>query len=100
MESKKSNVFSMRLKVARKAKKLSQERLGILAGIDEASASARMNQYETGKYAPDLLTAIKISAEQEEMMVEATFPDNLMYYLKLNNSFLVDKIDDDRRIQT
>ena len=33
MERKKSNVFSMRLKVARKAKKLSQERLGILAGI-------------------------------------------------------------------
>ena len=61
MERKKSNVFSMRLKVARKAKKLSQERLGILAGIDEASASARMNQYETGKYAPDLLMATKIA---------------------------------------
>ena len=61
MVRKSSNVFSMRLKIARKAKKLSQERLGILAGIDEASASARMNQYETGKYAPDLLMATKIA---------------------------------------
>ena len=45
-----SNIFSIRLKMARKAKSLSQERLGILAGIDESSASARMNQYETGNY--------------------------------------------------
>ena len=63
MERKKSNVFSMRLKVARKAKKLSQERLGILAGIDEASASARMNQYEKGKHAPDYQTMQLIAAE-------------------------------------
>ena len=34
-----------------------------------------------------------------EIQVEATFPDNLMYYLKLNNSFLVDKIDDDTLYQ-
>lgn len=37
---------------------------------------------------------LHFSEEQEEMMVEATFPDNLIYYLKLNNSFLVDKFDD------
>ncbi len=78
MESKKPNVFSMRLKVARKAKKLSQERLGILAGIDEASASARMNQYETGKYAPDLLTAIKIAEVLEVPVAYFYIEDNLM----------------------
>lgn len=39
-------------------------------------------------------TPLRFSSKQEEMMVEATFPDNLIYYLKLNNSFLVDKIDD------
>ncbi len=44
---------------------------------------------------PSIETPLHFSSEQEEMMVEATFPDNLMYYLKLNNSFLVDKIDDD-----
>ncbi|MCU4577736.1 helix-turn-helix domain-containing protein [Acinetobacter courvalinii] len=56
-----SNVFAMRLRLARKAKGLSQEKLGILAGIDESSASARMNQYERGKHVPDFLVASKIA---------------------------------------
>ncbi|MCL2309023.1 MAG: helix-turn-helix domain-containing protein [Proteobacteria bacterium] len=46
-------VFSKRLKEARCEAGLSQERLGVLAGIDEMSASARMNQYERGKHEPD-----------------------------------------------
>lgn len=32
---------------------LTQEKLGVAAGIDEASASARMNQYEKGTHAPN-----------------------------------------------
>jgi len=47
------SVFSMRLKEARKEAGLSQEKLGVLAGIDEASASARMNHYERDKHEPD-----------------------------------------------
>jgi len=47
---------SKRLKEARIAAGLSQKQLGIAAGIDEFSASARMNQYETGKHTPDYLT--------------------------------------------
>lgn len=46
------SIFAKRLLQARKAVGLSQERLGILAGIEEASASARMNQYEKGVHAP------------------------------------------------
>lgn len=46
------SIFSVRLKQARKAAGLSQERLGVLAGIEEASASARMSQYEKGKHEP------------------------------------------------
>jgi len=34
--------------------------LGIKAGIDEFSASARMNQYETGKHHPDLTTISRL----------------------------------------
>ena len=45
--------FPKRLKEARKAAKYTQEQLGIEAGIDEGSASARMNQYEKGIHAPD-----------------------------------------------
>lgn len=44
--------FSRRLKEARKARGISQERLGIDAGIEPASASARMNQYEKGVHQP------------------------------------------------
>ncbi|MDP1574156.1 MAG: helix-turn-helix transcriptional regulator [Coxiellaceae bacterium] len=42
-----------RLKEARKAARLSQKNLGIAAGMDEFSASARMNHYEKGRHAPD-----------------------------------------------
>jgi transcriptional regulator with XRE-family HTH domain len=50
-----------RLKEARASAELSQKGLGIAAGIDEFSASARMNQYETGKHTPDFLTLKHIS---------------------------------------
>jgi transcriptional regulator with XRE-family HTH domain len=52
---------SKRLKEARIAAGFSQKSLGIAAGIDEFSASARMNQYETGKHAPDYLMLTRIA---------------------------------------
>lgn len=73
-----SNIFSVRLRAARKEKNLSQERLGILAGIDESSASARMNQYETGKHVPDFLMAKKIAEVLEVPVVYFYAEDNLM----------------------
>ena len=85
-----SNVFSMRLKIARKAKKLSQERLGILAGIDEASASARMNQYETGKYAPDLLMVTKIAEVLEVPVAYFYTENNLMAEIIMQLQFLTE----------
>jgi transcriptional regulator with XRE-family HTH domain len=45
--------FPKRLKEARKAAKLSQKSLGIEAGMDAFSASARMNHYEKGRHTPD-----------------------------------------------
>ncbi|WP_323016232.1 helix-turn-helix transcriptional regulator [Castellaniella sp.] len=50
-----------RLKEARTEAGLSQEKLGVLAGIDEMSASARMNQYERGKHVPDFGTISRIA---------------------------------------
>lgn len=55
------SVLGKRLKEARQRKDLSQEKLGVLAGIDEMSASARMNQYERGKHAPDWLTVERLA---------------------------------------
>jgi transcriptional regulator with XRE-family HTH domain len=55
------SVFTRRLKEARQRRGLSQEQLGVLAGIDEFSASARMNQYERGKHVPHPATVERIA---------------------------------------
>jgi transcriptional regulator with XRE-family HTH domain len=55
------SVFSKRLKEARIRAGLSQEGLGVLAGIDEMSSSARMNQYERGKHEPDFSMVERIA---------------------------------------
>lgn len=51
-----------RLKEARLAAKISQKKLGIAAGMDEFSASARMNHYEIGRHTPDYLTLKRIAS--------------------------------------
>jgi transcriptional regulator with XRE-family HTH domain len=48
--------FPRRMKAAREKLGITQMELGVRAGIDECSASARINQYERGKHAPDFLT--------------------------------------------
>jgi transcriptional regulator with XRE-family HTH domain len=50
-----------RLKEARLAAKISQKKLGIAAGMDEFSASARMNHYEIGRHTPDYSTLKRIA---------------------------------------
>ena len=47
------SVVARRLKEARVRAGLSQKQLGIKAGIEEFSASPRINQYERGKHTPD-----------------------------------------------
>lgn len=46
------SVLGKRIKQARVQAGLSQERLGLDAGLDEMSASTRMNRYELGKRVP------------------------------------------------
>jgi transcriptional regulator with XRE-family HTH domain len=55
-------LFARRLKAARALAGLTQVELGVGAGIDEASASARVNQYERGKHWPDFGTAERLAA--------------------------------------
>ncbi|QIA65720.1 helix-turn-helix domain-containing protein [Vibrio astriarenae] len=52
-----------RLKEARKKAKLSQKALGVRIGMDESSASPRMNQYEKGKHTPDISTLKSLADE-------------------------------------
>lgn len=47
-------VLAYRIRAAREASGLSQEALGVLAGIEEATAKVRINQYENGKHIPPL----------------------------------------------
>ncbi len=54
-------VFTRRFKEARKAKKLTQEKLGVLIGLDEFVASTRINRYEKGIHLPDLITLKRIA---------------------------------------
>lgn len=54
------NPVPKRLREARLRAQLSQKRLGILAGVDEFSASARINQYERGRHTPDYLTLARL----------------------------------------
>jgi transcriptional regulator with XRE-family HTH domain len=55
--------FGKRLREARTLKGISQKQLGILAGIDQFSASSRINQYERGKHTPDFLTAKQLARQ-------------------------------------
>lgn len=50
-----------RLREARTARGLSQKQLGVNAGIDVFSASARINQYERDKHMPDFGTATRLA---------------------------------------
>ncbi|WP_413508561.1 helix-turn-helix transcriptional regulator [Serratia proteamaculans] len=45
-----------RLKSARLHAGYTQEKLGVLAGIDEATARSRISQYESGTYTPSFTT--------------------------------------------
>ncbi len=56
------SVVAKRLKEARLRAGISQKQLGIQSGIDDFSASARINQYERGKHMPDLQTLARLAA--------------------------------------
>lgn len=57
-----TSVITKRLLEARLASGLSQKRLGVAAGIDEFSASPRINQYERGVHVPDFATIERLAS--------------------------------------
>lgn len=59
------------------------DRLGQLQQITGLNLQSFQQSY-------DSQNPLCFSVDQEEKMVEATFPDHLIYYLKLNNYFLVE----------
>ncbi len=82
--------FSKRLKEARIRAGLTQHELGVLAGIDEENASAKMNQYEQGVHIPkfprlkDLAKALQVPTAY--FYAESNELAELLYgYEKLSN---------------
>lgn len=56
-----TTLFGRRLRMARLNAGLPQDRLGVLIGFDEGTASARMSRYETGVHQPQYETAVDIA---------------------------------------
>jgi transcriptional regulator with XRE-family HTH domain len=56
------SIVAKRLNEALLLTGMSQKQLGIKAGIDEFSASSRVNQYVKGKHMPDLQTLTRLAA--------------------------------------
>ena len=56
-----TSVITKRLHEARTVAGISQKQLGIAAGIDEFSASPRINQYERGVHVPDFATLERLA---------------------------------------
>jgi transcriptional regulator with XRE-family HTH domain len=59
---KSPHVFGRRLKAVRQKMGLAQDKLGVLVGLDELTASARISRYENGVHEPPVKTAQLIAA--------------------------------------
>lgn len=57
------NPIPERLKAARKKAKITQKDLGVRIGMEESSASGRMNHYEKGRHVPDIGTLARMADE-------------------------------------
>ena len=82
-------IFTTRFKQARKAKKLTQEQLGIAIGLDEFVASTRINRYEKGIHLPDLQTLARIAEILDVppafFFAEDVLAENILIF-KMNNN--------------
>ncbi|THC39675.1 MULTISPECIES: helix-turn-helix domain-containing protein [Massilia] len=47
-----NTIFGKRLRQARQRRKLAQDELGVMAGLEESSSSARISRYESGIHEP------------------------------------------------
>jgi transcriptional regulator with XRE-family HTH domain len=56
IQSTDANVLARRIRQAREAIGLPQDKLGVLIGLDEGCSSARISRYESGKHQPPLKT--------------------------------------------
>ncbi|MFP8966474.1 helix-turn-helix domain-containing protein [Pokkaliibacter sp. CJK22405] len=89
-----TNPIPLRLKLARKRIGISQKDLGIRIGMDEGSASGRMNHYEKGRHFPDIETLRKLAVELGVPLNYFLCEDELSAEL----ACLISKLDDEAKI--
>jgi len=88
-----TNPIPNRLKSIRSSKGISQKKLGIRIGLDESSASSRMNHYEKGRHVPDVQTLKKIADELEVPLAYFFCESELSAEL----SCLIEKLSDEEK---
>ena len=76
------------MREARLSVGLPQDKLGVLIGLDEQTASARMSRYENGIHAPAFSTAEKIATQLGIPVAYFFCPDDGLAQLILNYSRL------------
>lgn len=90
-DEKVQNPIPQRLKTARKKVNITQKNLGVKIGMDESSASGRMNHYEKGRHVPDIGT-LKRMGEALGVPLNYFFCENS---LSAELACLIDKLSDE-----
>ncbi|MBG4563316.1 helix-turn-helix transcriptional regulator [Pseudomonas aeruginosa] len=81
-------MLGTRLKAARIRAGYSQKQLGMLVGMDEFSASARMNQYERERHSPNMWTSEQLAMVLQVPMAYLYCPEDELAELILKVSSL------------
>ncbi|MGI9838784.1 helix-turn-helix domain-containing protein [Vibrio parahaemolyticus] len=87
------NPIPERLKAARKKAKITQKDLGVKIGMEESSASGRMNHYEKGRHVPDIGTLTRMAEELGVPLNYFFCKDNMTAELVC----LIDKLTDEQK---
>ncbi|MDR2924559.1 MAG: helix-turn-helix domain-containing protein [Azoarcus sp.] len=77
------SLFGLRMRAARLDAGLSQERLGVLIGLDEQCSSARISRYEGGVHEPPFRTAEQIALALDVPVAYFYCPDDALAQLLL-----------------
>jgi transcriptional regulator with XRE-family HTH domain len=82
-----SNVLAKRLRQARLALGIPQDKLGALIGLDESCSSARISRYESGVHQPPLPTVQLLAKELKVPLAYLFCEDDLLaeVILKVSN---------------
>jgi transcriptional regulator with XRE-family HTH domain len=87
------NPIPARLKAARKKANITQKDLGVKIGMEESSASGRMNHYEKGRHVPDIGTLSRMAEELDVPLNYFFCKDDLAADL----ACLIDKLSDEKK---